>query len=300
MQRRNFLTAVPLLMSVNITSLGMETLPIASNGYNWKTFYKREGKVWGENWEDDMKLYAQTGLKAFEPAIDNVEMLQRLIPAMKNNGISMPSMYVNSVLHEEDAVENSIQNILEIAELAAHVGCKIFVTNPSPIEWNNPVNKSDAQLITQAKAMDELGKELKRKGITLAYHTHDMELRAGAREIHHTLQNTNPENVSFCFDIHWVYRGSDNSQLAVFDILKMYGDRIVELHLRQSSNGIWNETFSPNGDINYTQFAAQLKKKGIKPHLVIEQCLEENSPNTMDVVTAHKRDLTEVKNIFNS
>jgi hypothetical protein len=30
----------------------------------------------------DMKLYAQTGLKAYEPAIENVAVLEQLIPEM--------------------------------------------------------------------------------------------------------------------------------------------------------------------------------------------------------------------------
>jgi inosose dehydratase len=207
-------------------------------------------------------------------------------------------MYVNSVLHDQAEVDKSIQNILEIAEVAAPFGCKILVTNPSPISWSNPENKSDAELRLQAESMNRLGKLLKQKGVTLAYHTHDMELRAGAREIHHVLQNTDPKNVAFCFDIHWVYRGSDDSELAVFDMLKMYGDRIVELHLRQSTDGIWDETFSASGDIDYSEFAKQLKKKDIRPHLVIEQCLEAKTPATMSVVEAHQKDLEVVKAVF--
>jgi inosose dehydratase len=298
MKRRNFLGAVPLLLSLDFREFAFEEIPIASNSYNWTTFFRRDGEVWGKNMASDMKLYAQTGLKAYEPAIENAAVLEQLIPEMKKNGISMPSMYANSVLHEPEEVETSIRNILEIVEVAAPFGCKILVTNPSPISWTNPVNKTDSQLKIQAEAMNSLGKLLKQKGITLAYHTHDMELRAGAREIHHVLQNTDPKNVAFCFDTHWVYRGSENSELAVFDILKMYGDRIVELHLRQSTNGIWDETFSASGDINYTAFAKQLKTKSIRPHLVIEQCLESKTPGKMDVVTAHQKDLVVVKNLF--
>ncbi|MHA7128863.1 sugar phosphate isomerase/epimerase family protein [Algoriphagus namhaensis] len=298
-QRRNFLAALPLLMSLDFRNFGLEQMPISSNGYNWTTFFRREGKTWGENPAGDMALYAQTGLEAFEPGIENAAMLEQLIPPMKKHGITMPSMYANSVLHDPAEVDKSIRNILEIAEVAAPFDCKIFVTNPSPIDWNNPVNKSDAELKLQAESMDKLGKLLRQKGITLAYHTHDMELRAGAREIHHVLQNTDPKNVAFCYDTHWVYRGSDNSELAVFDILKMYGDRIVELHLRQSTDGIWDETFSASGDIDYLNFAQQLKKKNFRPHLVIEQCLEKDSPNTMGVVEAHQRDLEAVKKTFN-
>lgn len=298
MQRRSFLATMPLLMSLDFRDFGSTEIPISSNGYNWTTFFRRDGKVWGENMASDMSLYAQTGLKAYEPGIENATMLEKLIPEMKKNGITMPSMYANSVLHDPKQVDSSIQNILEIAEVAAPFGCKIFVTNPSPINWNNPVNKSDAELKLQAASMNKLGKLMKQKGITLAYHTHDMELRAGAREIHHVLQNTDPKNVSFCYDTHWVYRGSDNSELAVFDVLKMYGDRIVELHIRQSRNGIWQETFSPEGDIDYLRFSEELVKKNRKPHLVIEQCLEDESPNTMDVVSAHKQDLASIQKVF--
>ena len=146
------------------------------------------------------------------------------------------------------------------------MGTKIVVTNPSPIKWGGPELKNDSELSVQAKSMEKLGVELKKKGLTLAYHTHDVELRAGAREFHHILQNTSPENVSFCFDIHWVYRGSADSQVAVFDVLKMYGSRVVELHIRQSVNGVWAETFGA-GDIDYQRFANELKAMKIRPHL---------------------------------
>jgi inosose dehydratase len=66
MERRDFLAAVPLLMGLDFRNFGLEEMPIASNGYNWTTFFKRDGKVWGENLASDITLYAKTGLKAFE------------------------------------------------------------------------------------------------------------------------------------------------------------------------------------------------------------------------------------------
>ena len=105
--------------------------------------------------------------------------------------------------------------------------------------------------------------------------------------------------MSFCFDVHWVYRGSQNSQLAVFDVLKLYGKRVVELHIRQSVNGVWSETFG-DGDIDYRRFAAELKKLKLQPHLVIEQCVEDKSPHTMDAVKAHVKDLAAIRDVFQS
>lgn len=301
--RRNFLQSIA---AVSATSLfpsfkneepKTSNFPISCNAYNWTTFYGRQNKKWGEDLDKCMADLSQTGIKAYEPGLESAEDVKKLAPFLKKYNLTMPSIYVNSVLHKAEEAEKSIRTVLAIADEVVKLGTKIVVTNPSPIKWGGPELKNDAELSVQAKSMEKLGVELKKKGLTLAYHTHDVELRAGAREFHHILQNTSPENVSFCFDIHWVYRGSMDSQLAVFDVLKMYGNRVVELHLRQSVDGVWSETFG-TGDIDYQRFANELKAMKLRPHLVIEQCVEAKTPNTMDGVAAHIKDLAMVKQIF--
>lgn len=297
MERRIFLNSIPslaLLPSLNFKS----DLPISCNTYNWYSFYSREGKEWGAAIDEDIKHFAQSGIPAIEPNIESIQMGTNFMAALKKYGIQMPSIYVNSVLHKPDEVKASVQMVLDIADLVKPFGTKIIVTNPSPIAWGGAHNKSDAELTAQAIALNDLGAKLRAKGITLAYHTHDMEMKAGAREFHHMMQNTAPRNVSFCYDVHWIYRGSENSSVAVFDVLKMYGHRIAELHIRQSKDGVWNEIFTTDGDIDYTRFVAELNHMKITPHLVIEQCVEDKSPNTMGVVEAHKIDLVNVKQVF--
>jgi inosose dehydratase len=273
-------------------------LPISCNTYNWDTFAWREGnKSWTENPEANLAQFKETGIKAIEFGLPNFDYAKRLMPLLRQNGIQMPSVYVNSTLHKPAEADKSIADVLEIAQYLKGHGVRIMVTNPSPIKWGGTEAKSDAEMREQAKNLEQLGAELRRLGITLAYHTHDTEMLAGAREFHHMFQNTSPKNVSFCFDTHWVFRGSQNSEAAVFDVLKMYGKRIVELHLRQSVGGVWSETFG-KGDIDYQRFAKELHKMKIKPHLVIEQCVEEKSPKTMGVVEAHQINLGVVKELF--
>jgi inosose dehydratase len=298
MQRRKFIQSVPLLTSLP-SVVRSSSLPISCNNYNWHTFFKREGRIWGADKDYDISQFVQSGITAIEPNIESIDMGRSLIEVLKKHKISMPSIYVNSVLHDEKEVDKSIKHIISIADLAKSYGTSILVTNPSPISWGGKENKSDTALVTQAKALNLLGSELRKKGIRLAYHTHDMEMRAGAREFHHMLQNTSPLQVGFCFDTHWVFRGSENSQAAVFDVLKMYGSRIVELHLRQSINGIWSETFTATGDIDYHRFAIELTTQNIKPHIVIEQCIEDKSPNTMTAIEAHRIDLKNIITVFN-
>lgn len=289
---------MPALASLAIPFPKSTFYPVSCNSYNWVTFYGRNSKKWGENLAENIAEFAKTGIKAYEPSIENLAMVQRLIPVLKKYKIAMPSVYVNSVLHEESAVNESIKSIFEIAKEVKKYGTKIIVTNPSPIKWGSPELKNDTQLAIQSLAMETLGGRLRQIGITLAYHTHDVELKAGAREFHHVMLNTSAQNVSFCFDVHWVYRGSENSQLAVFDVLKLYGNRIAELHIRQSVAGVWSETFTAKGDIDYNKLAKELKKMKINPHLVIEQCVEANSLNTIDAVNAHIKDLEAIKTTF--
>ncbi len=302
-KRRQFLNALalisasPLLTSYKHKGIKPLNFPISCNAYNWFTFYGRQNKKWGEDLDKCMSDLAQTGITAYEPSFESAGDVKKLAPFLKKYNLSMPSIYVNSVLHKTEEAEKSITTVLAIADEIVKLGTKIVVTNPSPIKWGGQELKNDAELSIQAKSMEKLGLELKKKGLTLAYHTHDVELRAGAREFHHILQNTSPENVSFCFDIHWVYRGSADSQVAVFDVLKMYGNRVVELHIRQSVGGVWSETFGM-GDIDYQRFANELKTMKLRPHLVIEQCVEAKTPNTMDGKQAHVKDLAMIKEIF--
>jgi inosose dehydratase len=300
LNRRSFLSILPAIpltaLSANDTA---QTFPVACNDYNWITFYKREGKTWGgPALEQNIGAVAQTGLKAFEPNMADQAMAINYVAALKKHNIAMPSIYVGSTLHEPEAIKNSIAQILAIADVAKTYGTKIVVTNPNPVKWGSDLLKTDTQLQLQAQAMEELGSKLRKRGMTLAYHTHHIELKAGAREFHHILLNTTPENVSFCFDVHWVYRGSENSEVAVFDVLKLYGKRIVELHIRQSVKGVWSETFSAEGDIDYRRLVRELSAMKIHPHIVIEQCLEPGSPNTIDAVAAHKQDFMAVKETF--
>lgn len=272
--------------------------PISCNQYTWITFFRREGRDWNADLDKSLAEYAKSGFQAFEPSFEKVEDVKKLAPLLKKYNLALPSFYVNSSLHDAAVAPQSIETVLAIAKAAQPLGTKIVVTNPSPLRWGGPDNKNDAQLTEQARNLDRLGAALRKLGMTLSYHTHDIELRAGAREFHHMLLNTDPANVTFCMDVHWVYRGSGNSELAVFDVVKLYGKRITELHIRQSKDGVWQETFEPEGDINYSQLAQELKKLGVTPHLVVEQCLEEKSPHVLSTVEAHQRDLAEVKKTF--
>ncbi|WP_207509888.1 sugar phosphate isomerase/epimerase family protein [Telluribacter humicola] len=291
------LTGAALLAPQLLQAEEVKASPIACNQYTWFTFYSREGRNWTADLDASLAEFKKSGLTAYEPSFNNADEVKKLIPLVKKHSLTVPSAYVNSVLHKADEAQNSIDSVLAIAEATKPLGTRILVTNPSPISWGGTENKNDQELAEQAKNLDKLGAELRKRGVTLSYHTHDVELRAGAREFHHMLLATDPRNVTFCFDVHWVYRGSGNSQIAVFDVLKLYGKRITELHVRQSVGGVWSEAMG-EGDIDYRRLAQELKVLGIRPHIVLEQCIEKPSPHTMQAVEAHQRSLAYARDVF--
>jgi inosose dehydratase len=299
LNRRQFLGGVAGLTSTALLNAptAKAPFPISCNQYTWFTFFQREGRDWSADLDASLAEYSRSGFQAFEPSFTSPEEVQKLAPLLKKYAILLPSFYVNSVLHESAEAEKSIDTVLAIAKAAKPLGAKLVVTNPSPIRWGGPENKNDAQLAEQARNLDKLGAALRAMGMTLSYHTHDIELRAAAREFHHMLLATDPRNVTFCMDVHWVYRGAGNSEIAMFDVVKLYGKRISELHIRQSVDGIWSETFGP-GDIEYPRLVSELKKLGVAPHLVVEQCLEAKSPHVLTTVEAHRQDLEAVRQVF--
>jgi inosose dehydratase len=271
--------------------------PISCNTYNWTTFFKREGKTWGADLDESLGEFTKSGLTAIEPAFTHPDEVARLQPFLRKYQIEMPSAYVNSTLHDIEQADRSIEVVLAIADILQESDTRILVTNPNPIQWGSRLTKDDKQIKLQTTKLNALGAALTRKNMMLAYHTHDTELMAGAKEFHHVLQNTDPDLVHFCLDAHWVFRGCGNSEIAVFDVIKMYGDRIIELHIRQSKEGIWSETFG-EGDINYQKMVEIFKTRKIKPHLVIEQAVEKGTAHTMDGVAAHQISLQMVKEVF--
>jgi inosose dehydratase len=268
---------------------GDSKLHLACNQYPWLTFYRRQGRDFLGDLNASISAIATTGVDGYEPLAESPAELDRLATLLRQHRLQMRSLYVNSVLHEPSEAEQSIASVVKIAQRAKQLlDTRIIVTNPSPISWGDGPGKSDDQLRLQAKLLNQLGQQLSAMGLVLAYHNHDAELRHAAREFHHMMIGTDPASVTLCLDAHWIFRGSGNSSVALFDVLRLYGSRVTELHLRQSRDGVWTETFC-DGDIDYRAVAAYLVDSGVKPHLVLEQAVEQGTPNTMDAVAGHRR-----------
>jgi inosose dehydratase len=301
-QRTSIVAACSLLGSLPSTAVGAEPrrrLHLACNQYVWHTFYQREGKNLAEHLDTALGEMAKAGMDGFEPIAGTPGDITQLAPLLEKHGLQMRSLYVNSTLHDPEAVARSLEEILAIAEAARQVGTRIIVTNPSPIRWGGPEAKTDAQLICQAEALNRLGKGLRGLNLQLAYHYHDIELQHAAREFHHMMVGTDPRLVGLCLDTHWLYRGAGNSAIALFDAVELYASRICELHVRQSREQVWTETVD-DGDIDYGRLTSMLATRRLRPHVVLEQAVEARTPHTMNALEAHRLSAAYARRVFGS
>ena len=239
---------------------------------------------------------AAAGFRNYEAGFNDAAEVESVATRLARHGLACRSFYHNSLLHDPAKSSESIAKAVAIAKAGRPHGITQAVINPEPLDWKNKqLPKSDAQLRHQAEALNLLGAELRELGTTLAYHIHDHELAAGAKELHHMLVATDPANVKLCFEPHWIFTGAGDSALAALDVLHLYLDRVVEIHLRQSRGGIVSEFFTVEGDLDYATIFKTVRDRGLKPVFMIEQAIEAETPETMTAAEACAKSLANVR-----
>lgn len=198
------------------------------------------------------------------------EVRGRTAALLRQNHLLPESVYASTTLHEPAAAESSVKAVLELAAFLKPLGTRTIVTDPSPKPQRAP--KSDQELATQARYINQLGAGLKAQGIELLLHHHTPELAENAREWWYELDHT---SAGCCVDVHWAYRGGQQ----VMPFLRRVGARLGDLHLRNSQQGVWMEDFGP-GDIDYAEIAAYLHQIRYNGFLVVELAYEKGTAVT--------------------
>jgi inosose dehydratase len=246
---------------------------------------------------DTLELVRSAGAETYEPlGITTDEERDALGAGLEKYGLKMPSVYVNSRLHE-DGWEEAITGVLEQACQARSLGASILVTNPQPIAWGQPLDKTDAQLETQRQALIFLGRALQTEGMALAYHVHDVELRHDAHELHAMLGGVPAPLMGFCLDAHWLYRGSGNSAATMTALVAQYATRVISVHVRQSEGGVCAETLD-GSDMDGAAIAATVKAAGFDGPVYVELLQEPATPRTRSLLQAHTESLATLREWF--
>lgn len=268
-----------------------EKIPVGSNIYGWGQYYKKMNKNVQDNLGEVLSALRDAGYDYLEGFLDVKEPANNAAFAeqMRAKGLRPVCLYAGPRLHEEGKAGEAVQELLAAAKVCRDAGFKIIDCNPAPIGRE----KTDDELKTQAAALTDLGKGLKRLGMTLGVHNHLPEMKSEAREFHHNFRRTDAADVGFCYDVHWVFRGG----IAPADALRDYGNRIVSWHLRQSREKIWWEDLD-TGDIDYAAVAAWAREHGTNAPYTVELALENGTKITRSVVENHQRSREFVRRAF--
>jgi inosose dehydratase len=264
-----------LLLGTNDASAAHYAPKLSVEIYIWIQRLETEKKTLAEGVEEVLASFHGAGYHRVELNQDFFQpaLRERTFALLSKYHLAPETIYAGTTLHEAAAGEKSVREVEELARLLKTRGTRVIVTNPSPKLGRAP--KSGEELDTQAKFVDQLASALHQQGIKLALHHHTPELAEHAREWRHLLQHTNPRLVYCCVDVHWAYRGGQD----VMSFIRETGDRLVELHLRNSRQGIWMEDFGP-GDVDYQQVADYLRSISFNGYLVVELAYEKSTQVT--------------------
>jgi inosose dehydratase len=262
---------------------------VGSNIYGWGQYAQRENRKLDVG--EVISALRDCGYDYLENFMDleHPEESARFAEMLKAKGLRPVSLYSGARLHEAGKTADSIAKILAAARVASQAGFVVLSCNPDPIGRE----KTDEELKTQAAALTELGKGLNALGMRLGVHHHMPEMANGAREFHYNFKHTQPAEVGFCYDVHWVWKGG----VSPADALKAYGERVVTWHLRQSRDGIWIEDLDA-GDVDYGFVAEQAKQRSLPGRFTVELAIENGTKITRSVVDNHRRSRDYVRKIF--
>jgi inosose dehydratase len=243
--------------------------------YIWIQHLASEKKTLAQGVDEVLASFHGAGYHRVELNQDffKPELRERTLDLLAKNHLAAETLYAGTTMHESAAAEKSVTDVVELARLLKPHGTRLIVTNPSPKP--NRAQKTDEELETQARYVNQLGAELHSQGVKLALHHHTPELVDNAREWRYLLKHTDPQQVLCCVDVHWAYRGGQD----VMTFLRETGDRLAEMHLRNSHQGVWLEDFGP-GDIDYQKVAEYLRGISFDGYLVVELAYENGTQIT--------------------
>lgn len=270
---------------------------VVAQVYVWMQSYRAQNQKIEDHLDHVFGEIKLAGIHAVEGWLEwfsNPTQRDQIARLLSDHQMQMPGVYYNALIHDSDQLNSTLDELYQLAEHAQQVDCNMIVCNPTPIDWNNPIDKTKAQLATQAEALNQIGAQLQSMGMQLAVHHHDAEMRNQATEFLHILENTNPEQVGICLDFDWILRGGQSP----LEMLNRVGTRLTNAHIRNTKSGRWTEAFG-EGDIDYTTIQQTFQKIGYQGPLVIELVYEKDILPTNNIGKQLERSRHYLETAFN-
>lgn len=267
--------------------------PLASTQlYVWSQLLSRASKTLEGHLDRVFREARGAGFPAVEGFLSFFDMpagAELVSELLREYGLRMPSVYTGGNLYELEKTQGTVESIVRRAAAARAHGVTGLTMNPDVTRER----KTDEQLRTQAEGLNRLGERLRKEGVSLWVHNHDVEMKDDGREVRSNLDRTDPRWVGFCADTHWIWRGGGDP----YTYLEKYGDRLGCLHLRNSRQNVWSEELG-EGDLDHPRIARILKEKKFSGPLVVELAIEAGTPQTRPLETSQRMSREYLRKVF--
>lgn len=259
LNRREFVLASAAAASVSAAEYKPR---LAAQTFIWMQQLRQQKRTPAEGVADVIGGTLAAGFENAElmSAFLTPELRPRTLELLRSRGLAIPIVYHGGPMHTAEGAEKTIAEAVELVDALRGAGVELLNFNPSPKPGK--ALKSDAELATQAQAINRLAAEVEKRGIPLVLHHHDAEMLENAREWRHLLENT---AVPLCIDTMWAARGGQDPMA----ILRQTGRRLGSLHVRNTKNGVCTEAFG-DGDIDHRKVAAHLREISYRGWIVVE------------------------------
>src|SRR5581483_536173 len=240
--------------------------------YVWTQQFHAEKIPLGDGLEKLFSASQRAGYKRMEVVESFLapDVRERTIALARQYNFDIPVVYHGGRFYEPESAERTISQILATADAAKELHTTWIDTNCNPKPKRE--RKTDGELDTEVRYLNRLGQHLKERGMRLMLHNHDADMMEGAREWRHILRHTDPKLLSFCVDVHWVWRGKQDP----LELLRLAGPRLANLHIRNSVNNVWTESLG-DGDVDYAAVTKLLKQMKYKGLLAVELAYEKDT-----------------------
>lgn len=268
--RRDFLKSATVAASAFLLTDAERTFAgdasrLAVEVYIWVELLGREHRSLSDGLPEIFSTARAAGFRNIElnDEFFGAALRERTLALLRQNRMTVPCVYLNGAMHDEAAGAETVRRGLETFAAAKSAGCRAMVCDPSPKPGGE---KTDEELATQVRLVNELGRKLAAEGGNLRFHNHKVELASNAREWRFMLERADPAAVSVCLDIDWVNQAGHQPM----ELLRAAGHRVREIHVRSSHHLVWDEAVEADGDVDFRPIAAWLRTEGLKPLVVVE------------------------------
>lgn len=133
--------------------------------------------------------------------------------------------------------------------------------------WIPQGERSDDDYRRIADLLNERGQLARARGVRMAYHNHDFELRGASPDLDLLLRETDPALVDFELDVYWVVRAGHDPVAWI----SRHPGRFRLLHIKDSSGAPAHDMRDPGeGTIDFARVLDATMADGALQHLFVE------------------------------